>query len=296
MLKQTITYCPICNGITALSFIAKDSNRRITQENFRYYSCPNCSLTFLNPIPVDLDRYYSTEYYETPASLEKLEKDAATEFYKIELVKRFTKNGRILDIGAGYGRFVYLAHKEGFEVDAIEVSKECCNFITSVIGINAIEHAQPEVAMTNLEPYDIITFWHVAEHLSDPWIALKTAVQKLKIGGFLIVAMPNPDSFQFRVFKKYWAHLDAPRHLHLVPLHLLVRELTKDGRMKFVESSTVDQGSLNYNYLGWTWSMRNAIRIRGAWRFGRQIARLLLRFEQVGMRGSCYTAVFQKKE
>jgi 2-polyprenyl-3-methyl-5-hydroxy-6-metoxy-1,4-benzoquinol methylase len=229
-----------------------------------------------------------------PASLGQLEVEAAREYYKIEFVKRFVKSGRVLDIGAGYGRFVYLAHKAGYEVDAIEVNSKCGEFISNVIGTRTIVHAQPEVALAGLEPYDVITFWHVIEHLTDPWAALKAAVQKLRRGGWLIVAMPNPESLQFRVFRQYWAHLDAPRHLQLVPAHLLTRELTSDGKMQFVEATTADQGSLDYNYLGWEWSMRNAIQLRGVWRIGRVLARVLGRFEQVGMRGSCYTAVFRR--
>ena len=295
MNSDTHVSCPLCRKTASVFLRAQDFNRRTTDEVFTYYRCSACLLVFQFPIPSDLDRYYTSDYYATPSSLEKLELEAASESYKIELVKRFAKSGRIMDIGAGYGRFVFLAHKAGYEVDAIEVNRECCEFIARVIGTRAIAHAQPEVALADLESYDVITFWHVVEHLTDPWSALEAAVQKLRIGGSLIIAMPNPQAFQFRVFGQYWAHVDAPRHLQLVPVHLLTHELTSDGRMRFVEVTTSDQGSLDYNYLGWTWSMRNTIRLRGIWRIGGVLARIFGRFEQVGMRGSCYTIVFQKQ-
>jgi len=293
MNRCSIPSCP--HRETGLVFVANDYNRRTTPEKFSYYRCRGCGLIFLSPIPSDLDRYYTSEYYALPSSLEMLENEAVSEYYKIELVKRFLKNGRILDVGAGYGRFVCLAHKAGYEVDAIEVDSDCCKFITNIIGTCAIASAQPEIALAELGLYDAITFWHVIEHLPDPWAVLKSAITKLKKGGFLFVAMPNPESFQLRIFRKYWAHVDAPRHLQLVPLDLLVRELIRDGGMQFLEATTTDQGSLDYNYMGWTGSMRNAIRVRGCWRIGLVLARTLGQFEKIGMHGSCYTAIFQKQ-
>jgi len=251
-------------------------------------------LIFLSPIPTELDKYYPSNYYPVPLSLEQLAVEAALESYKLELLGRFVKSGRVLDFGAGYGRFVYLAHKAGYEVDAIEANRECCEFITSVIGTRAIAHADTEVALADLETYDVITFWHVIEHLTNPWSVLKAAVQKLKIGGWLILAMPNPQSFQFRVFRQYWAHVDAPRHLQLVPVHLLTRQVVGHGTMRLVETTTIDSGSLAYNFLGWTWSMRNIMKMRGVWRIGKILARVFEQFEQTKMHGSCYTAIFKK--
>jgi len=294
MSAQWEAKCPICHGVAHFRFVAKDYNRTTTTVGFPYYRCQACGLIFLFPIPSQIDSYYTSEYYPVPASLEQLESEAALEYYKIEFVRRFVKSGRVLDIGAGYGRFVYLAHKAGYEVDAIEMNSKCGEFITRVIGTRAIVHSQPEVALADLEPYDVITFWHVVEHLTDPWSVLKAAVQKLRIGGWLIVAMPNPQSFQFRVFRQYWAHVDAPRHLNLIPQQLLTRELTRDRRMCFVEITTVDQGSLDYNTLGWMWSIRNAIPLRGIWRVGLLLAHGLARFKNVGLRGSCYTAIYMK--
>lgn len=286
--------CPLCGQSDTVFLHARDLNRRTTDDVFTYYRCAACHLIFMFPIPSDLAGCYPAKYHPVPSTLEQLEVEARREIYKIELVKRFVKYGRILDVGAGYGRFVYLAHKGGYKVDAIDVDRTCCEFIARVIGVHAIANADTKAALSGLDLYDVITFWHVVEHLADPWSALKEAVQKLKAGGFLIVAMPNPESLQFRVFRQYWAHLDAPRHLQLVPVHLIIRELTRDGGMQFVEATTSDRGSIDYNYLGWTWSMRNAIRLRGTWRIGGVLARTLGRFEQVGMRGSCYTAIFRK--
>src|SRR5450759_1861152 len=103
--------CPICHSLAHLRFVARDHNRRTTDEVFHYFRCQECQLIFLSPIPSPLDKYYPSEYYPIPQSLEQLNVEAALECYKIEFVRRFAKSGRVLDIGAGYGRFVHLAHQ-----------------------------------------------------------------------------------------------------------------------------------------------------------------------------------------
>ena len=66
--------------------------------------------------------------------------------------------------------------------------------------------------------FDVITMYHVLEHLYDPREALSKAYQLLRSEGLLVVAVPNFDSLQARLFRQRWYHLDAPRHLyHFTP-------------------------------------------------------------------------------
>jgi 2-polyprenyl-3-methyl-5-hydroxy-6-metoxy-1,4-benzoquinol methylase len=296
METDTDAACPLCGKAATFLLRARDLNRRTTDETFLYYRCAGCSLIFLFPIPPDPARYYVSEYYTPPSSLGQLEIEAASEDYKIEHVGRFSAGGRVLDIGAGYGRFVCLAHKAGYDIDAIEIDGGCCDFITRVIGTRAIAHGRPEVPLAELEPYDVITSWHALEHLADPWSVLRAAVDNLRLGGCLILSTPNTESLQFRLFGRYWAHLDAPRHLQLLPLDLVTREVTHDGRMRRVDVTTIDRGSLAYNELGWAWSVRNVTRVKRTSWLGRGLARALRRYEEAQMRGSCYTAVFRKHD
>jgi 2-polyprenyl-3-methyl-5-hydroxy-6-metoxy-1,4-benzoquinol methylase len=293
---DTDTACPLCGRMATSLLRARDLNRRTTDETFLYHRCPACFLIFLFPIPPEPARFYVSDYYSAPSSLEQLEAEAASEDYKIEHVRRFSAGGRVLDIGAGYGRFVYLAHKAGYHVDAIEVDDGCCDFITRMVGTRAIAHGRPEVPLAELAPYDVITSWHALEHMADPWSVLGAAVNNLKPGGWLILSTPNAESLQFRLFGRYWAHLDAPRHVQLLPLDLVTREVTRDGRMRRVDVTTTDRGSLTYNELGWAWSLRNLTRVKRTWRLGRALARAVHRYEQTRMRGSCYTVVFRKHD
>jgi hypothetical protein len=125
---------------------------------------------------------------------------------------------------------------------------------------------------------------------------MEAAEKHLSPGGWLIVAMPNPESFQLRVFGQFWAHFDAPRHLQLIPFQTLYNKLVLECGMQTIAFTTRDQGSLEYNQLGWTWSMRNCFRIRGASRAGKLLSTLCSWYEQVGKQGSCYTAIFKKPD
>src|ERR1700736_422268 len=99
------TRCRFCGTSAPMLYTTRDWNRGLFDERFTYYRCPNCTLTFLSPIPDDLDRYYPPEYYPMPASLAELATVAEAERYKIDLVRRIVSGGRLLEIGPATGSF-----------------------------------------------------------------------------------------------------------------------------------------------------------------------------------------------
>ncbi len=222
--------CPQCSQVSKLFFQTRDFNRKITREKFHYFRCSSCSLIFLSPIPQDLGKYYPNDYYSIPSSLVELARIAEAEHYKIDIVKQFSARGRLLEIGPAFGSFLYLAKQSGFNAEAIEMDPKCCKFISETIGIKAIQSNDPsETLKQSIEEYDIIALWHVIEHLPDPLKTLKAILRRLKPGGILVIAAPNPEAFQFRVLGRFWPHVDAPRHLNLIPLSLLSKEMSPMG-------------------------------------------------------------------
>ena len=121
--------CSFCNTKSPLYFRSKDYNRKVTKEIFNHYRCPQCKLIFILPIPEELAYYYPDKYHDVPKSIEELDAISKNENYKIEIVQRFSGKGRLLEIGPSYGGFTYLAKKAGYEVDAIEMNKHCCQFL-----------------------------------------------------------------------------------------------------------------------------------------------------------------------
>jgi len=294
-----IKFCPQCKKESQLIFHAKDYNRRISKEYFDYYRCQSCELIFLWPIPVNLDIYYPKQYYSIPVSLEQLEARAEGERYKIKIVQSFVSMGRLLEIGPAYGSFTYLAKQAGFEVEAIEMDSECCQFLEDVVGVKAINSDDPSEALKTLEKYDVITLWHVIEHLSDPWSSLERISEKLLPGGILVIAAPNPDAFQFKVLGRFWPHVDAPRHLELIPLPLLMKKMQALG-LNALWTTTSDQGTLGWNTFGWEVFFGNISNLRFVNRrlrkIGRLISKVLSPIERMNGRGSAYTAVFLKEK
>jgi predicted SAM-dependent methyltransferase len=182
--------------------------------------------------------------------LQELEKKAEKELYKIELVQRFIGSGRLLEIGPAYGGFAYLAKKAGFEVEAIEMDANCCRFLTETVGVTCIKSADIPSALQGVSPYNVIVLWHVIEHLAETDTIVKVLSEHLLKGGILLIAAPNPESFQFKLFGRYWVHVDAPRHLRLIPKKILIEQMMCYG-LEPVEFSTKDEASVIFNTFEW---------------------------------------------
>lgn len=289
--------CPYCHTESPLYFHSKDYNRHITQETFDHYRCLQCKLIFIAPIPVSLADYYPETYHFVPKSAEALEAGSKLEHYKIEIVQRFSEKGRLLEIGPSYGSFTYLAKKAGYEVEAIEMNARCCQFLHEVVGVNAINSNDPIEVLRQAEPYDVIALWHVIEHLPDPWPTLDAICANLKPGGIMVLATPNPDAFQFHLMGRYWTHLDAPRHVALIPMKLLAEKLEALG-MKAELITTTDRGSIDLNAFGWKYFFlrqtsqfhtQRVLRLIGV-----LVGLLFSPIEKIEGKGSTYTMVFRK--
>jgi len=290
--------CPNCYSESLIYFQSRDYNRSVSQEVFNHYKCSQCKLIFISPIPGNLADYYPETYHFIPDSDEYLETASIPERYKIELVQRFICSGRLLEIGPSYGTFIYLAKKAGFEVDAIEMDIKCCQFLDTIVGVNVINSSDPVSVLQQRKSYDVIVLWHVIEHLSDPWETLDAIYDGLNPGGIVVLAAPNPDSFQFKIMGRYWPHVDAPRHLILIPMRLLAEKLEAKGMQKELVTTT-DKGSIGWNRFGWEFFFTNLSSnsyIKKVLRLIGQLVSLLFSpIEKTECKGSAYTIIFRKK-
>jgi hypothetical protein len=296
--------CPLCKVDTQFLFETKDCNRKLSNEIFFYYRCPKCKLVFLPQIPENLGDFYDD--YHKPLPLEQLAQIGRREKFKIDTVKRFITKGKLLEIGPSIGAFVFQAKQAGFEVDAIEMSRECCEYLTNDIGINAVNSDSPHDAVKALGPHDAIALWNSIEHLPDPWACLNQVAKKLTSGGVLIIAAPNPNSFGFRILGSKWPHVDAPRHLNLIPLQVLVDYLKPLG-LEPVMTTTNDQGARYNNRFCWQIYLMERFSVdersilkqsKWKWLFwaiiGYAVSLPLALIERRHLNGSAYTVVFQK--
>jgi len=290
----TTALCRFCGGAARPRFRTSDLNRNTSGETFSYLACNECGVIFLHPVPQDLSAFYATGYHSIPRSLDELRSSAEADRYKLDMVRRFASTGRLLEIGPGIGAFAYLAKDAGFEVAAVEMDAECCRFLNQEVGIQTIHSSDPRVALAPTQTYDVIAMWQVLEHLPDPLETLELAARCLSSGGILVVATPNPTSLQFRVFQGYWAHVDAPRHLQLIPIDVLRKHAVALG-LRVEAVTATDAGGRRHNSFGWRQSTLNAFgKRRGVLKLGGALSRLAPPIETRGMLGSCYVAVFSR--
>lgn len=128
---------------------------------------------------------------------------------KLSLINDLSKNkGKILDIGAGVGDFLATAHQNGWQTVGVEPNDKA-RAIAEKKGVTFIEKTE------NLpdNSFDIITMWHVLEHVP----ALENQIMELKRlvkpNGTIIIAVPNFKSFDAVYYQEYWAAYDVPIHL-----------------------------------------------------------------------------------
>jgi SAM-dependent methyltransferase len=289
--------CRQCGARAETAFRVGDLNRRVGDTVFGYARCTACSTTWLVDVPADLAPYYPPEYNIIARSVEELAEWAISERYKIEIVKRFRTSGRLVEIGPASGGFCHLAKEAGFDVSAIEMDRRSCEFLATKLGIDVLESADEAAALEGAQPADVIAMWHVIEHLVDPWSMIKVAAERLRPGGVLVLATPNPEAFQFAVLGRRWVHVDAPRHLGLLPARVLVARATQLG-LTVRLLTTRDPGSLGWNRFGWEHTLMNRFAARAprrvAAKVGRLLAAIMYPLESREGRGAAYTIVLQK--
>lgn len=289
--------CPVCSKPAIFKFQTSDFNRLISREKFIYYSCLDCGLVFLSPIPGNLADYYPNDYYTIPNSVQRLDQIARSQRYQIEMIQRFVQSGRLLEIGPAYGAFARLAKLSGFDVEVIEMDDRCCQYLEQVVGVRVIKNNEPGQVLRTVEPKNVIALWHVVEHLLNPWMVLEQAAARLLPGGILLIATPNPDALQFRILRSRWPHVDAPRHLQLIPVNLLIQQLAPLG-LKPVMVTSNDKGGRSWNVFGWQKTLMNLSHQQHIQLFlkalGLILGKVLGVFESGELKGAAYTAIFQK--
>lgn len=131
---------------------------------------------------------------------------------KVKLINKSASGSKkLLDIGCGTGDFLESAEKSGWSVNGIEPDRGA----REIANIKTNNKVQDTSALKNLQEssFDVITLWHVLEHLPDLEDQVRAIEKLLKEDGTLIIAVPNFKSFDAKFYQDYWAAYDVPRHL-----------------------------------------------------------------------------------
>ncbi len=287
---------PFCHCAEEFAYKINDRNRGEANPYFSYLKCQKCGTFRIETIPEDLSSYYPPEYYKIP-SLKEIEAKAQKDTFRISLVSKYLKSGNLLEVGPAFGIFGFQAKKHGFQVSAIEMDGQCCDFLNNVAHIPTQQSTEPELTMRNVPSQNGIALWHVIEHLPNPWALIETAGERLLPGGYLFIATPNPESFQHELMGKNWPHTDAPRHLYLLSSRTIIRHAKTCG-LELVHLSTGDRYTKQMNRFGWQRMLMNlasTFPLKAImYVIGYGLALLMSPWDNKEGRGSAYTLVLRK--
>lgn len=217
---EKITVCPICQQSEFVPYQScKDYT--VSGEVFHIISCKKCGFHFTNPRPSEasIGRYYQSENYISHSNTKKGLMDKVYHLVrtftlkgKLTLINKQQPNkGKLLDIGCGTGMFLKICQNNAWNVTGVEPDAGAAN-IAKEQGIHQIKPTIWQLNQT--EQYEVITMWHVLEHVHQLQQYVDWLQNHLTKNGTLIIAVPNLNAYDAHHYQKYWAAFDVPRHLY----------------------------------------------------------------------------------
>ncbi len=219
--------CPVC-GNTKFAPFLRSHDYHHSKENFDIVKCENCGLKITGNPPSEIPAYYENPDYISHSDTHKgIINNIYHKVREIMLRKKARwiekyggrKSGNLLDIGSGTGYFADRMQKRGWDVKTMEVNEAARSFAAATFGLKGYASLKAP-ALLDTE-FSVITLWHVLEHVEDIGQYMKTFKHILEKDGTIVIAVPNPDSYDARKYGPYWAAYDLPRHLwHFAPKNI----------------------------------------------------------------------------
>src|SRR5574337_1089193 len=202
-LKNIIS-CPVC-GASEFSLLLTCKDFTVSKDEFEIKICRTCEFALTSPRPEEneLGRYYDSPEYISHSNTKK---GLLSKVYqavrkrtlkgKLKLISHHAKQGRLLDIGCGTGEFLSVCQADGWNVVGIEPSENARQQGKANYKLDV----RPEENLSVLPnaSFDLITMWHVLEHVPHLNERIQEIRRLLKLDGLLIIAVPNRNSHEDR--------------------------------------------------------------------------------------------------
>ncbi|WP_223266326.1 class I SAM-dependent methyltransferase [Gelidibacter gilvus] len=261
----------------------KVKDHSVSQESFELLYNVDLEMleTFPQPSTDKLPDYYKSDDYISHTDGKRNVFEKVYHFVKgialkrkMKLIDSISNNTKsLLDVGCGTGDFLQVAFESGWTITGIEPNEQARTLANKKTN-DAILNSEQLFTLQS-QSFDVITLWHVLEHLPDLEVHFSLFKKLLKPDGVLIIAVPNFKSYDAQLYKEFWAAYDVPRHLWHFSQESIKRlangvqlELMKTLPMKFdafyvsLLSEKYKFGKINYFKGFWNGCRSN-------WRAGR---------------------------
>ena len=218
-MTEQLNQCPICDH-TELEDWLEIPDHFLSKETFKVQRCKHCKALLTNPRPDEKSvvKYYKSDSYISHSNQSK----SFTGFIyklvrnytigkKLKVIERFSFKGKLLDYGCGTGHFLSGASKAGWQVSGIEPDDTARNQVDS--SLSSSIHSSVD-AIDEDARFNVITLFHVLEHVHRLEETLNQLISRLDKNGVLFLALPNYQSEDAQQYGLHWAGYDVPRHLY----------------------------------------------------------------------------------
>lgn len=237
-------FCVICKS--------RDIVFHVNKFGFDLDRCTSCGHIFCNPMPnsSQLNFYYNSPMkdFENEFFIESFEQRVPIFKKRIDIIKSFVPQGKILDVGSAIGIFISALQREenSFEVHCCDPSDGACRLLKEKYPEVTIHQMMVEQLKVDCG-FDVVTMWDTLEHVESP-VDVVIAIKELLIpGGYWFFSTPNTDSFEWAVAGSDHVQLLPPGHINLFNLKSIQRVLL-DAGLELVEYYTPN-GSLDVSYV-----------------------------------------------
>jgi 2-polyprenyl-3-methyl-5-hydroxy-6-metoxy-1,4-benzoquinol methylase len=192
-------FCPICGSGSIFNYFKDDPYLK---------KCKDCKIVFTYPLPDGLTEAYDENYYKIWYE-KQLRQRVELWRRRLNTVKKFCKSGKLLDVGTGDGLFLKMAKKANFNIWGTEISPAAVRAAKKFYDLN-IQLTEIENADFKENFFDVITIWHVIEHVKNPVEVLKKANSLSKRGAVVFVATPNLEKHVSRIIYRLTTNKPYP--------------------------------------------------------------------------------------
>lgn len=214
---ETVDKCPVCQSpISTLALTASDHT--VTREHFDIRKCAGCGFHYTSPRPDQqaIGKYYLSGDYISHAAKATSLKDRIYHrvrhraiWGKHKLIRKYHASGSVLDVGCGTGDFLAFLHAKNYSATGVEVSPEA-RALAEAKGLKVKDKLD---ALPTQAQFQVITLWHVLEHVPEPRHTLEQLHARCAEDALLVIAVPDHDSWDCAYYGAKWAAWDVPRHL-----------------------------------------------------------------------------------